>query len=317
MYAKVFASMLDSSIWLESVATRVVWVTLLASKDGDGYAHFAALENLARRANVTLEEARTAVATLESPDDDSTNKSYGGRRIERVPGGWMILNAAYYDDLARREQERASNRERVQRYRDRAKPQNDATRDPSANIEHRERTSQQAERHAQPPQQALDLDSDDSHDSETNDANVSKRDVGYPADFLDAWHAYPRRPGNNKRTAYRQWQARVREGVTPQAMIDGVQRYAAYCEREQKQGEHIKMTATFLGRDRHFELDYAPDPLDGRRRPQSQRERNDDVLDRVISTDAADNAGDADDADYEIVDDMRDASHTTGPTDGK
>lgn len=118
MYAKLFSSILDSSVWLQPPTTRLVWLTLLAAKDQDGFARFATVENLAARARVTLKEATIAVGALEGPDADSSNPDHGGRRIERVPGGWMVLNAGLYDAIAKREQEREQIRERVRRHRD-------------------------------------------------------------------------------------------------------------------------------------------------------------------------------------------------------
>lgn len=117
MYAKLFGSILDSSVWLQPLATRIVWLTLLAAKDQDGFARFATIENLASRARVSLEDATAAIAVLESPDANSSNPEHDGRRIERVPGGWLVLNATIYDAIAKRENEREQTRERVRRYR--------------------------------------------------------------------------------------------------------------------------------------------------------------------------------------------------------
>ena len=43
MYNKLFTKILDSSIWLESDGTRIVWMTLLAAMDQDGFAQFASV----------------------------------------------------------------------------------------------------------------------------------------------------------------------------------------------------------------------------------------------------------------------------------
>ena len=102
MYSKLFASILDSSVWLEPMPTRIVWLTLLAAKDQDGFARFATLQNLAVRARVSPDECAAAVAALEAPDPGSSTPDYEGRRIERVPGGWMVLNAPLYDAIAKR-----------------------------------------------------------------------------------------------------------------------------------------------------------------------------------------------------------------------
>lgn len=117
MYAKLFSSILDSSVWLEAPPTRLVWLTLLAAKDQDGFARFATVENLAARARISIEDAQKAVTILEAPDENSSNPDHEGRRIERVPGGWIVLNAALYDAIAKREQERAEVRERVRKHR--------------------------------------------------------------------------------------------------------------------------------------------------------------------------------------------------------
>lgn len=118
MYNKLFTKILDSSIWLESTTTRIVWLTFLAAMDEDGYAHFAAIGNLANRARVTEDEAREAVSCLEAPDENSSNKENEGRRIERVPGGWVVLNAKAHQAMVTRSVVQEQTRERVRKYRE-------------------------------------------------------------------------------------------------------------------------------------------------------------------------------------------------------
>ena len=103
MYNRLFTKILDSSIWLESDATRIVWITLLAAMDEDGYAPFSAKENLARRANVKMDALEKAITILESPDKYNPDDEFEGRRIEKVQGGWLILKAPYYRTLLSRE----------------------------------------------------------------------------------------------------------------------------------------------------------------------------------------------------------------------
>jgi len=119
MYSKLFAKILDSSIWLEAMPTRIVWLTLLATMDQDGFAQFAALGNLANRARVSLADAQKAVKTLEEPDPESADPEHEGRRIERVPGGWMVLNAVKYRELVTADIKRAQTRDRVRKHRER------------------------------------------------------------------------------------------------------------------------------------------------------------------------------------------------------
>ena len=127
MYNKLFASILDSSVWLEEPATKVVWVTLIAAMNQDGFAHFSALQNLANRAVLSIEETEKAVKILEAPDPNSADKEFDGRRIERVPGGWMLLNARKYHDTATRQIAREKVRKRVAKFRQRKRSQAETT----------------------------------------------------------------------------------------------------------------------------------------------------------------------------------------------
>jgi hypothetical protein len=127
MYNKLFTKILDSSIWLEPLATRVVWLTFIAAMDEDGFVAFASPANAARRANVTLPEADEAIKVLEGPDSNSSDSANDGRRIERVPGGWVVLNAGKYRELVTREVAKQKTRERVAKFRAKSQCNADVT----------------------------------------------------------------------------------------------------------------------------------------------------------------------------------------------
>ncbi|MER3384911.1 replication protein [Pectobacterium aroidearum] len=76
----------------------------------------------------------------------------------------------------------------------------------------------------------------------------------YSPEFETAWQAYPKRAGGNpKNSAYKAWNARLKEGVTAETMLDGVKRYAAFVTATGKLGsEYVKQAATFFGPDKHF-----------------------------------------------------------------
>ena len=101
MSTLLLAKILDSSIWLEPLHTRIVWITLLAAMDEHGFCAFACPENVARRAGVSLEQANEALACLLAPDPNSSDPANEGRRVERVLGGFNVLNAAKYRVAAR------------------------------------------------------------------------------------------------------------------------------------------------------------------------------------------------------------------------
>lgn len=126
MYNKLFAKILDSSIWLEPTSTRIVWLTFIAVMDESGFAQFASVANVAHRAIVSLDEAQAAITVLENPDPNSSDPENEGKRIERVPGGWMVLNAEKHRDLVTRAVIKEQTRERVRRFRERLKRNSNA-----------------------------------------------------------------------------------------------------------------------------------------------------------------------------------------------
>jgi len=113
-FVKIHGEILDSSIWGESHATRIVWITMLAMADADGIVE-ASTGGLARRAVVSREECEAALAVLLAPDPDSRDGTTG-ERLEKVPGGWLILNHAEYRD--RRTHAQIQTAARVARHRE-------------------------------------------------------------------------------------------------------------------------------------------------------------------------------------------------------
>ncbi len=117
MYNKLFSKILDSSIWLAPDPHRIMWVTILAAMDEDGNIFFASVANLAARARVPLQDAQEAVRAFESADPDSADPENEGRRIERFPGGWHVLNAHKYRALVTKAIIREQTRQRVAKHR--------------------------------------------------------------------------------------------------------------------------------------------------------------------------------------------------------
>jgi hypothetical protein len=118
------AEILNSSIWMESPATKLVWFTLLILCDTEGYVG-ASVPGLAHQAGVSLEDCRAAVDTLLSPDPHSRTKEHEGRRIEVADRGWRIIN--FQSVLDRMASDRTKNRDRVRRHRERNAMKRDVT----------------------------------------------------------------------------------------------------------------------------------------------------------------------------------------------
>jgi hypothetical protein len=111
-YAKLFGSLLTSSVWCEDNVTRVVWITMLAAADADGVVE-GSVPGFARLANVTVDELRAALAKLSAPDPDSRTLDKEGRRIEAIEGGRQVVNYAKY-----RQQAQAKEGSRAPYYRE-------------------------------------------------------------------------------------------------------------------------------------------------------------------------------------------------------
>lgn len=108
-YTPVFREFTTSSMWAESPATRCVWLWLMLHADPEGFVP-GTVPGLAVAANVTLDECRTAIGAFMAPDPDSNTQAFEGRRLEKVPHGWRILNFEYWRELAKREAEKARKR---------------------------------------------------------------------------------------------------------------------------------------------------------------------------------------------------------------
>jgi hypothetical protein len=90
----------------------------------------------------------------------------------------------------------------------------------------------------------------------TDPPDVDRIDRG----FAEIRQAYPRRLGEPRwKSAIKAYRARLREGVTHEAMLEGVKRYALFVAMEGKVGtEFVQQPATFLGTDHGFEGAWEP-----------------------------------------------------------
>lgn len=121
-FAKLYGSILDSTIWQESLPTKVVWITMLAMADADGCVA-ASVPGLTKRAGVIRIDCEEALKILAAPDTDSKTPDYEGRRIEKIEGGWVILNHRKYREMRSAKQIADAGRQQLQR--DRAKENDD------------------------------------------------------------------------------------------------------------------------------------------------------------------------------------------------
>lgn len=98
LFCKLASSIIQSSLWNESCETRIVWITLLALKDDEGFVR-GDQRTLSRMANVPVEATSAALEAFQQPDPSSRNTEHDGRRIAAAPGGYRVLSHDRYREL--------------------------------------------------------------------------------------------------------------------------------------------------------------------------------------------------------------------------
>lgn len=77
------------------------------------------------------------------------------------------------------------------------------------------------------------------------DSKAAKKSSNYSDDFEAFWKEYPRKA--DKGQAYRKYQARIKNGYSPEELITAARNYKLECDRKRTQQEYIKHAKTFLG----------------------------------------------------------------------
>ena len=116
-YVPLFQDILTSSIWAHpDLEVRLAWIFFMAKADEEGFVS-GTVPGLAQQAHVSADGMRRAIAAFESPDPDSRSPDHDGRRLERVPRGWRVINIVAMRDRAKAEAERARKRRWAQEHR--------------------------------------------------------------------------------------------------------------------------------------------------------------------------------------------------------
>lgn len=113
-FVKLDCGIIHSSLWAEDSDTKICWITLLLLADATGFVR-AAASAIAREAGISAAAGRRALDLFSSPDDESRTPDNQGKRIEKVEGGYRVLN---YEKYRERDY---TNAERQKRYREKQK----------------------------------------------------------------------------------------------------------------------------------------------------------------------------------------------------
>lgn len=90
---------------------------------------------------------------------------------------------------------------------------------------------------------------------DAGDVSVRAARNNYPTDFEAFWSDYPKKA--DKGQAYKKYQARIKDGYSPDELQQAARNYRMECDREHTPTKYIKHAKTFLGDATPF-LDYMP-----------------------------------------------------------
>lgn len=227
-FTKLFSSITESTVWGESHATRIVWITMLAMADRRGRIA-ASIPGLANRARVTLEEAEHALGRFLAPDKYSRTPDNDGRRIEPIDGGWKLLNYEKYREMRDHEARLEYQREWDRTHR--SKSAQNPTEIPTnpTNSDHNRPRPTKAEAEAEEPKPSR--------------ASRSGRE-GLNGAFADFWAAYPRK--KSKGAAERAWLKVKPDEQLAGQIVAAVERAKTSADWLREGGRFIPHPATWL-----------------------------------------------------------------------
>lgn|GEM_PF-1247522 len=249
-YTKLFSSITESTIVSEPVATRWLWVTMLAMADAQGHV-FGSIPGLARRANLTIEEVEAGLATFHAPDAYSRTKDNDGRRIVDIDGGWLLLNHAKYAAIRSEAERREYKRQWDRDNRPSGHQRSQSDRSPTQSD-----TVRQSDKS---PTQSDESDSPDHTNTNTNTKDQKHCASGDAPDrFEEFWSVYPSKVG--KKPCRAKWKARKLDRLADTIIVNVEARIAK--DQRWKDG-FVPNPLTYLNQDRWN------DPVQGETKPAS------------------------------------------------
>lgn len=289
MSSKILGNVWDACAAYGVKGAKLMIMARLADYSNDDGVCYPGVETICRQLGLGESTVRTAILELEA-DGWLTRQSR--RKGNRNTSNLYHLNADRLEQLARTERDKVAELKQQRRL--------SVLRDPSESEPSKSEPSESECSGVFDPSDSgkktvltlQNLDPDPQglkHDPQVNSKH-DPQDIGASADasaparsarqeyspeFEQAWQEYPKRAGgNSKSAAFKAWKARLREGIKPEAMLDGVKRYAAWVRATGNTGtQFVKQAATFFGPDRHFE-DFWQQPA----APGGGRQRQVDVL---------------------------------------
>ncbi|HCM9667868.1 helix-turn-helix domain-containing protein [Enterobacter cloacae] len=269
MSSKILGNVWDACAAHDIKGAKLVIMARLADYSNDDGVCYPSVETICRQLGLGESTVRTAIAELES---SGWLRRESRRKGNRNTSNLYHLNAERLEALARIEKDKVAALKQQRRTNGFHPSDSDPSKsEPSDSVCSNGFHPSDSDKNGIFTRQNLTPDPqvNSKHDPQVNSKQESQ-DIGvfskaysekrsskenYSNDFEQAWQAYPKRAGgNSKAAAWKAWKARIKDGVTTVAMLDGVNRYAAYVRATGSAGtQYVKQAATFFGPDRHFD----------------------------------------------------------------
>jgi hypothetical protein len=231
-----------------------LWTIVLALADKNGVVDVTP-NYLAGVTGLPATEIIACMKRFCEPDPQSRSRMENGARLVLIDStrdwGWIVVNHAHYREKARKQ---AQQSEATESGRDAERKRIARERAASGGVQSCPAKSSDY--------RPSDSDSDSDSDKEKKRTKNPDRAAAQPepGEFVELRRDYPKRAGSQRwHDALGAYRARVGEGTEPKAILAGVRRYAAFIRATGKERtEHVQQAATFLGKNRGFELPWTP-----------------------------------------------------------
>ncbi|MHC0329809.1 helix-turn-helix domain-containing protein [Enterobacter hormaechei] len=274
MSSKILGNVWDACAAHDIKGAKLVIMARLADYSNDDGVCYPSVETICRQLGLGESTVRTAIAELES---SGWLRRESRRKGNRNTSNLYHLNADRLEALARIEKDKVAALKQQRRANSFHPSESDPSKsEPSdsgcSNGFHPSDSDKNGvfTRQNLTPDPQVNSKHDPQVNSKQESQDISVRGKAssenrsskenYSNEFEQAWQAYPKRAGgNSKAAAWKAWKARIKDGVTTEAMLAGVSRYAGYVRATGSEGtQFVKQAATFFGPDRHFEEAWQP-----------------------------------------------------------
>lgn len=235
-YSKLHSSIVNSSLWTQADSVRVLFVTLLAIADREGYIYGSKI-GLSRIANIKADDIDFSFSTLLLPDPDSCDlirsPENEGKRLEEISGGFRLLNYEYYRGLRDDDERREQNKQAQKRFRDKQSATVSNSKPASAKVTQGQKIVSPAEAEADAVSQ-----------------KHSSRKSSIDEFFEKSYKQYPRHTG--KPAALKAWLKAIKKH-NGEMIYQQIIHYAKVCERYRKPKEYTPHLSTWLNDERFMD----------------------------------------------------------------